>query len=497
MAARLRDAEEAGQHHTAEDGEHLADVGAQQIAQELTDVVENATAFAYRLDDGAEVVVGEDHLGTLLGNFGTGDAHRDADVRGFDGGSIVYAVAGHSHDIALPLQRFDDFQLVFRRNARVHGDFAGGLVERLLVRQLVELNAGEHFATKVGAADRAAVSVRFNNAQIAGDACRGKRMVTGNHDGADAGAMRFGDGIAHFGTRRIDDADHADPDQVAFQHIALVGDVRHVTGGVDAHAWHCGERRGAEWPVRLAQRTIRFGGQAFHGGEDLLAIALRHRSYGTVDRDAAAVAEQYIGGTLGEDGETPGIGVVLRDDGHAFAVGGEWNLADARVVGVFAIGLHLACGDDKRHFGRVADGFPRYVGSSGTIAGTCVFAQFAVVGQRAHGERGDGFDLCGGSGGTRQSSVGNRNHSAFWRIAGAGQLHLTARRDHAFHRHLVAGERAGFVGADHRRGTERFHGMQFLDDRMMFGHAAHAEREHDCQNRGEPFRHGRDGQRNG
>ena len=169
-----------------------------------------------------------------------------------------------------------------------------------------------------------------------------------------------------------------------------------MPGSVDAHARHCGERRGAEWPVRLAQRAVRFGGQAFHGGEDLLAIALRHRSYGTVDRDAAAVAEQYIGGTLGEDGETPGIGVVLRDDGHAFAVGGEWNLADARVVGVFAIGLHLACGDDKRHFGRVADGFPRYVGSSGTIAGTCVFAQFAVVGQRAGHHRhlqGSGRDV--------------------------------------------------------------------------------------------------------
>ena len=247
---------------------------------------------------------------------------------------------------------------MFRRNARVHGDFAGGLVERLLVRQLVELNAGEHFATKVGAADRAAVSVRFNNAQIAGDACRGKRMVTGNHDGADAGAMRFGDGIAHFGTRRIDDADHADPDQVAFQHIALVGDVGDVTGGVDAHARHCGERRGAEWPVRLAQRTIRFGGQAFHGGEDLLAIALRHRSYGTVDRDAAAVAEQHVGGAFSKDGETPGISVILRDDGHAFAIGSEGNLAHARVVRVLAIGLHLTCGDDKRHFGRITDSLP-------------------------------------------------------------------------------------------------------------------------------------------
>ena len=374
MAARLGDAEESGEHHTAEDREDLTDVGAQQIAQELTDVVENATAFAYRLNDGAEVVVGEDHLGALLGNFGTGDAHRDADVRGFDGGSIVYAVAGHSHDIALPLQRFDDFQLVFRRNARVHGYFAGGVVERPLIRQFVELDTGEHFAAQVVGAGRTAVPVCFDDAQIAGDACRGKRMVTGNHDGADAGAMRFGDGIAHLRTRRIDDAHHADPDQVAFQHIALVGDVGHMPGRVDAHARHVGERCCAERPVRLAQRAVRFGGQAFHGGEDLLAIALRHRSYGTVDRDAATIAEQHVGGTLGEDGEATRIGVVLCDDGHAFAVRGEWNLTDARVVRVLAIGLHLACGDDKRYFGRITDSFPRGGGGCGSLSSINVFA---------------------------------------------------------------------------------------------------------------------------
>ena len=374
LAARLGDAEESGEHHTAEDREDLTDVGAQQIAQELTDVVENATAFAYRLDDGAEVVVGEDHLGALLGHFGAGDAHGHADVRGFDGGSIVYAVAGHSHDIALPLQRFDDFQLVFRRNARVHGYFAGGVVERPLIRQFVELDTGEHFAAQVVGAGRTAVPVCFDDAQIAGDACRGKRMVTGNHDGADAGAMRFGDGIAHLRTRRIDDAHHADPDQVAFQHIALVGDVGHMPGRVDAHARHVGERCCAERPVRLAQRAVRFGGQAFHGGEDLLAIALRHRSYGTVDRDAATIAEQHVGGTLGEDGEATRIGVVLCDDGHAFAVRGEWNLTDARVVRVLAIGLHLACGDDKRYFGRITDSFPRGGGGCGSLSSINVFA---------------------------------------------------------------------------------------------------------------------------
>ena len=39
--------------------------------------------------------------------------------------------------------------------------------------------------------------------------------------------------------------------------------------------------------------------------------------------------------------------------------------------------------------------------------------------------------------------------------------------------------------------------MQLLDDRVMLGHATHAERKHHRQNRGKPFRHGRDGQRNG
>lgn len=94
----------------------------------------DATAFAYRRDDGAGSCRRRGSSGALLGHFGAGDAHRDADVRGFDGGGIVHAVAGHGHDIALPLQRFDDFQLVFRRSARVHGDFRGTWPCRTLAR---------------------------------------------------------------------------------------------------------------------------------------------------------------------------------------------------------------------------------------------------------------------------------------------------------------------------------------------------------------------------
>lgn len=142
--------------------------------------------------------------------------------------------------------------------------------------------------------------VRFNNAQIAGDACRGKRMVTGNHDGADAGAMRFGDGIAHFGTRRIDDADHADPDQVAFPCTSLWSAMSaHVTGGVDAHARHM--RRATRCRAgRYAWPSVRYA------SADRRSTAARicWRSPCVIGRTApltamrAAVAEQHVGGTL-------------------------------------------------------------------------------------------------------------------------------------------------------------------------------------------------------
>ena len=78
-----------------------------------------AAALAHRRDDGGEVVVGQDHVGRLLGDVGAGDAHRDADVGRLQRRRVVDAVAGHRDDVAVGLQRVDDAQLVLRRDARV------------------------------------------------------------------------------------------------------------------------------------------------------------------------------------------------------------------------------------------------------------------------------------------------------------------------------------------------------------------------------------------
>ena len=335
MAAGLSDAEESGEHHAAEHGEHLAHIGAQQVAQELADVVENASSFAHGCDDGAEVVVGENHFRALFGYFSAGNAHGDADIGGFDGRSVVHAVAGHGHDIPLPLQRFDDFQLVFRRDSRIDGHFTGHLVEGRFVGQFVKLTAGHGLATLV------------DNAQIGGDASCGQRVVAGNHYRTDAGAMRFCHGITHFRTRRIDDADHADPNQIILKHIALFRNIGNMTRGVQHDSWHLCKRSGTERTVGLTQRAVRVGRKLFDSRKNLLTITFRKWTNGTADRNSAAISKKHIGCTLGEDGQAAGIGVVSRHDGHALTFGSEGDFADALIVGILAIRLHFSCCDDE------------------------------------------------------------------------------------------------------------------------------------------------------
>ena len=54
--------------------------------------------------------------------------------------------------------------------------------------------------------------------------------------------------------------------------------------------------------------------------------------------------------------------------------------------------------------------------------------------------------------------------------------------------HLVAGERAGLVGADHRDRAERLDRRQPADDRVAARHRLHADRQRDRQHRGQTLR---------
>ncbi|MNP68536.1 hypothetical protein D3C76_1645090 [compost metagenome] len=50
--------------------------------------------------DRCEVVIREDHVGGFFGNIGTCDPHRHADIRLFQGWSVINAIAGYGHNFA-------------------------------------------------------------------------------------------------------------------------------------------------------------------------------------------------------------------------------------------------------------------------------------------------------------------------------------------------------------------------------------------------------------
>ena len=58
---------------------------------------------------------------------------------------------------------------------------------------------------------------------------------------------------------------------------------------------------------------------------------------------------------------------------------------------------------------------------------------------------------------------------------GFGESRVDGR--HAHHHRLVGRQRAGLVGADHRRAAERLDGGQLAHDGVAPGHAVHAERK--------------------
>jgi hypothetical protein len=95
----------------------------EEVAEELLDVVEDSPALAYRLHDGGEVVVSQNHVGRLFGDFGAGHPHGDPDVGGLQRRCVVDTVSRHGDDLPVGLEGVDDLQFVLGRHSGVDRGF--------------------------------------------------------------------------------------------------------------------------------------------------------------------------------------------------------------------------------------------------------------------------------------------------------------------------------------------------------------------------------------
>ena len=319
---RLEDgkADERGDKHR----EDLGKVGRKQELDDLADVVVDATALFAGTDDGGEVVVGKHHVGDVLGDIGTGDAHAHADVGALDGRGVVDAVARHGHDLVARLPSLDDAGLVLGLDAGVHAVVLDVRVE-LLFAHAIEVGTGDGLAA-IG-----------DDAQLLGNGHGGVDMVARNHDGADTGVVRLADGVGDLGADRVNHAGQATEDQVMLERggAAVARDLgvgaacqRQHAQGLVGHGLVGGHELGA---TLLGQ------------GDDLIAVV-----------DMGAQADHHVGRALG-------VLLVLAvqgldDHGHHLAARVKRGLAHARMLGSQASEARLAGIVDERTLGRLTHG---------------------------------------------------------------------------------------------------------------------------------------------
>ncbi len=289
-----RKAEQGGR----ENPQDLAEIGREKELDRLPDIGVDSPPFLDGRDDRRKIVVREDHIRHVLRHVGPGDAHADADVRGFDSRRIIDAVARHGGDFSAALPRLHDPDLVLRLHARVNAVFFDGLVQ-FLVGHAVQLPSQDRLRPVL------------QDPQLFRDGDRRIDMVAGNHDDADAGFPALLDGRLRLRPHGVDHAVHPEEN-----HIVLKRFRPEIARFFRKVLISCGKH--AQRPVR--HRLV--------APADLLSFLIRERGHAVLCQNMGAAFQDLVRRALG----VLDITVSRRmDRGHHLPHGVERRFPDARV----------------------------------------------------------------------------------------------------------------------------------------------------------------------
>ena len=186
----------------------------------------------------------------------------------FSAGRVVDPVAGHRHDVPLPLEQVHQPDLVLGRHPGDHPDVVDR-AQRLVVAHGPELGPGDHRAV---------------DAELAGDRGRGHRVVAGDHPDLDAGRPGRGDGCLGGGPWRVDDPDQGEQLQIGHQREQVGAGVER--GRVEVLA------RGGQHPQALLAQPLVLG------QVQLPELAVGRHRPGVGVEDGRGARQQLVGGAL-------------------------------------------------------------------------------------------------------------------------------------------------------------------------------------------------------
>ena len=196
------------------------------------------------------------------------------------------------------MKRAHDGELVLGAHAGV--DLASGRQRRdeLGVRHPGELRA-EHRAVAAGC-----------DPQLARNGCGGGRVVASDHHDLHAGLARGPHRRRRLGSRRIDHADDAEPDQITL----FLGARQH-------------RRAGGQAPRSQAERAQRVPGEPVNRSLDFRPPLGGQSALGVADPLVRAAREQHVGGALRHQHDVARLLTVDVDRAHQLALRGERDLA--------------------------------------------------------------------------------------------------------------------------------------------------------------------------
>ena len=264
-----------------------------------------------------------------------------------------------------------------------------------------------------------------------GDARGGARVVAGDHQHPDPGRGRLGDRRPRLGARRVDDPDEAEVDELLLERLVARPAARRPGSGRYATA----SVRSARSASRSTVARTRCAASSASGA---------HLAGGALARCSARAARRAPPSSRRRSpssrrGRPRRVLISLRSE-----VNGTSPSRSKRASRASVQARDLRLGDEERRLGRDRPG-------SST-------RRPAPAGRRR-------WRGCRPRARPRTSSSSDRvverppvdAQLALGPVAGAGDLDLARRRDDLLDRHLVLRQRAGLVGADDRRRSERLH----------------------------------------
>mmetsp|Transcript_1327 Transcript_1327/g.5394 ORF Transcript_1327/g.5394 Transcript_1327/m.5394 type:complete len:399 (+) Transcript_1327:761-1957(+) len=238
-----RDEVETHRHHIHDQLE------LEELANGLEHVAPPQHSLGHRLD----VIVEDDNVASLLGNFGAGDAERKAHVGILERGRVVGAVARDGNNLTERLLQVAQHELIGRGGAREYPDLdRDGFF-------LALAHLAEHRALK----DEAVVAV-LENSSLPRDGLSGELVITGDHAHDHSRLAQEPDSLRRLRADRVLDAGDAEEREVSLR--GLVAQTA---------------RRRVEVDVRDAERAKTRGrhrGDGFLRGGEILRGEVPHRA---------------------------------------------------------------------------------------------------------------------------------------------------------------------------------------------------------------------------